>query len=171
MEKVDADLDVLSQNNEELICLTTKRNKRCVCLPLPLSERGAFRVLGRQGPAVRPWSSVGSWWSRPRTGWGRPPPTPPSTHWCARLKAPTRSRRSYPQCLRCWCRHRTTFHPAVTSQKNKLWHKNVFWSRDDGAAPMSPTCACLARSLFRMLVASKPALSHSCRGMISSALA
>lgn len=36
---------------------------------------------------------------------------------------------------------------------------------------LCPTCACLARSLFKMLVASKPALSHSCRGMISRALA
>lgn len=33
------------------------------------------------------------------------------------------------------------------------------------------TCACFALSLFRMFVASKPALSHSCLGMISRALA
>lgn len=39
------------------------------------------------------------------------------------------------------------------------------------ASVSCPTCACLALSLLRMLVASKPALSHSCLGMISRALA
>lgn len=34
-----------------------------------------------------------------------------------------------------------------------------------------PPCACFCRSLFNTLVASKPALSHSWRGITSSALA
>lgn len=40
-----------------------------------------------------------------------------------------------------------------------------------GALILDLPLACFWRSLFRMLVASKPALSHSWRGMISSALA
>lgn len=85
-----------------------------VCL-LPLSERGVSRVLGRRHLEVHPQSCVGSWWSHQLTRWGRLPLTPLSMHWCARWKVPRRRRWSCLQCLRCWCRRRTTCHPVVTS--------------------------------------------------------
>lgn len=93
----------------------------CICEVLsllPLSERGVARglCLCQRHLGVRPQSCVGSWSSHRLTRWDRLPLTLPSEHWSARWMAPRRKRWSCLQCPRCWCPHRTTYHPAVRWQ-------------------------------------------------------
>lgn len=87
-----------------------------VKLPTPYlsSERGVSHGLCpcRLPPVARPRNCGGSWWSRRLTGWGRPPPRPPSGHWCGRWRAPTRRQCSCRRCPRCWCLRHTTCRPG-----------------------------------------------------------